>query len=110
MKGPTLSVEESIRLEAYLLSERAGHPHGLEKTFWVQAEAIVHGHTAVVVPSVLKKAAKAPISKAAPKKKAAAKAVKPKKTSVPPAPTDLLVLTPEGPSAAKISKRQKVNG
>ena len=34
--------ETLIRLEAYLLSERAGHPAGMDAIFWKQAEAIVH--------------------------------------------------------------------
>ena len=33
--------ETLIRLEAYLLSERAGHPPGMDAIFWKQAEALV---------------------------------------------------------------------
>jgi hypothetical protein len=38
-KGKT--VEESIRIQAYLLSEREGHPAGMEGFFWRQAQALV---------------------------------------------------------------------
>lgn len=48
MKTDASNIHEHIRLEAYLLSEQAGHPTGMDETFWVQAEAIVHGRTAVV--------------------------------------------------------------
>ena len=48
MKTDALDIHEHIRLEAFLLSEQAGHPTGMDETFWVQAEAIVHGRTAVV--------------------------------------------------------------
>lgn len=94
MKGPSLTVEESVRLEAYLLSERAGHPHGMDAVFWTQAEAIVHGRTAAIAPSVVAKPAKAPARKTAAKK--------------PPAPAakveDQLPLVPEVPKAAKTVK------
>jgi hypothetical protein len=33
--------EEAIRIEAYLLSEKAGHPAGMEDYFWQEAELIV---------------------------------------------------------------------
>ena len=33
--------ETLIRLEAYLLSERAGHPAGMDAIFWKQAETLV---------------------------------------------------------------------
>ena len=33
--------EEAIRIEAYLLSEKAGHPAGMESYFWQEAELIV---------------------------------------------------------------------
>lgn len=48
MNNDTLSLHEHISLEAFLLSEQAGHPAGMDETFWTQAEAIVHGRTAVV--------------------------------------------------------------
>ena len=105
MKGHALSVEEIIRLEAYLLSERSGHPHGLEKTFWVQAEAIVHGRTAAVAPSVLKTAAEAPAAKAAPKKKTAVKAVRSADRPTATLKADQLLLTTEASSTSKPIKR-----
>ncbi len=48
MKNDAPSIHEHIRLEAFLLSEQAGHPTGMDETFWMQAEDIVHGRTAVV--------------------------------------------------------------
>ena len=41
MKNKTQSLQETIRAQAYLLSEKAGHPPGLEDFFWFQAEAMV---------------------------------------------------------------------
>ena len=84
MKKDALSIHEHIRLEAFLLSEKAGHPAGMDQTFWVQAEAIVHGRTAVVAgagkstkakakPSAAAKAAKKPSAPAAAKKNLPAK-------------------------------------
>ncbi len=49
MKKEAQSLNEYIRLEAYLLSEKAGHPSGMDEFFWAQAEEIVHGRIAVVV-------------------------------------------------------------
>jgi len=43
MKSNGHKVQESIRIEAYLLSEKAGHPSGMEDVFWVEAESIVRG-------------------------------------------------------------------
>lgn len=79
------TIQERIQLEAFLLSERAGHPVGMDKFFWMQAEAMVHGRAAIVVPAGKAKAAKKPTAKrkpAAPKAEAAPKvkpATKPKK-------------------------------
>ena len=71
------TIQEHIQLEAYLLSERAGHPTGMDKFFWMQAEAIVHGRTAVVAPAGKAKPKKpAAKSKPAAKPKAAAKSPK----------------------------------
>ena len=58
MKGKKLTVDESIRIEAYLLSEKAGHPSGREHYFWKEAEAIVHARTKAVSVAVKKAAAK----------------------------------------------------
>lgn len=41
MKKNTPALEETIRATAYLLSEQAGHPAGMEEFFWLQAEALV---------------------------------------------------------------------
>lgn len=100
MKGNSLSVEESIRLEAYLLSEKAGHPPDMDTMFWAQAEQIVHGRIAAVAPSGVTKFVKAP---AAPlpadevpvRKPAARKRAK----SAAPVPEDKqLLLAPETPA------------
>ncbi len=48
MKKQAQSLHDHISLEAFLLSEQAGHPTGMDKTFWEQAEAIVQGRAAVV--------------------------------------------------------------
>lgn len=98
MKGTSQNLEEAIRIEAYLLSEKAGHPAHLEKSFWVQAEAIVHGRIAVMAPTgkaaVVK--AKAPAASKATKPKAVAKA-----KAAPAAVTAPLPLTGEDLAPAK---------
>lgn len=43
MKKDTQALQESIRAQAYLLSEQAGHPPGKDKYFWFQAEAMILG-------------------------------------------------------------------
>ena len=74
------TIQDYIQLEAFLLSERAGHPTGMDKIFWMQAEAIVHGRTAVVAPAgkPAKTAKKPAAKKTAPKFEAAASATQPK--------------------------------
>ncbi len=62
MKNNGLTREESIRLEAYLLSEKAGHPTGMEQFFWMQAEALVQKRSTTAMP-VAKRAAAAPKSR-----------------------------------------------
>ncbi len=96
-----LTREESIRLEAYLLSEKAGHPTGMERYFWMQAEAIVQKRSTSALPeekpapAAPKSRAKKPVAAtakpkaaAAPKvtKAATAKAVKPAAPETPAAP------------------------
>ena len=76
MKGKGQTVEESIRIEAYLLSEKAGHPSGMHHYFWEQAQAIVHTRTMAVAGAVKKAAVKAKAKPAA--KPVAAKQTKPK--------------------------------
>ena len=41
MKSKVETADEAIRIEAYLLSEKAGHPAGMEAYFWQEAELIV---------------------------------------------------------------------
>lgn len=41
MKGNGQNIHELTRIEAYLLSEKAGHPSHMNDYFWAQAEAIV---------------------------------------------------------------------
>ena len=79
MKGKAQDTYELTRIEAYLLSEKAGHPSHMNDYFWTQAEAIVRQRTAVVDVAVKavgkKKTAKAAATtkaKLAAKPKAAA--------------------------------------
>ncbi len=62
MKGKDKHTSESIRIEAYLLSEKAGHPAGMDHYFWTQAEAIVSAR-AVAVSVAVKAAAVKPAAK-----------------------------------------------
>ena len=41
MKRDPQTLQDSIRNEAYLLSEKAGHPPGMADIFWLKAEAMV---------------------------------------------------------------------
>jgi hypothetical protein len=43
MKNKTQTLDDSIRAEAYLLSEKSGHPPGMSEFFWFKAEALVLG-------------------------------------------------------------------
>ncbi len=96
MKGTGHTVEELIRLEAYLLSEKAGHPAHMERKFWVQAEAIVKERLAAKAPKkAVGKTAKAPAAAIVPAKKPAPKVVPAKK------PVARLLPTPEAPAVAK---------
>ena len=71
MKGKGKTINESIRIEAYLLSEKAGHPAGMEHYFWTQAEAIVHAR-ATAVSKAVKAAASKPVAGRKTKPKVAA--------------------------------------
>jgi hypothetical protein len=65
------NAEEMIRIEAYLLSEKAGHPAGMEAYFWQEAELIVAGRSGEKPAPRKRLAAKAkPKALAAPAKKA----------------------------------------
>ena len=83
------SSDEAIRIEAYLLSEKAGHPRGREQTFWKQAEAIVHSR----LTSKITKEKPAAKSKPFPVKGASSAKAQPLKK----------------PVAAKVPKKAKVN-
>ncbi len=48
MKGNGPDIHELTRIEAYLLSEKAGHPSHMHDYFWTQAEAIVRQRVAIV--------------------------------------------------------------
>ena len=61
--------EEAIRLEAYLLSEKAGHPAGMESVFWAHAEALLNRRPAKSAPK--RKAASKPAKAKRPAKKKA---------------------------------------
>lgn len=59
-------LEATIRAQAYLLSEQAGHPAGMDKFFWFQAEQMVLGRNGASgnASAALKKAPrKAPVNK-----------------------------------------------
>jgi len=73
MKGKVQTVDEAIRIEAYLLSEKAGHPSGMEHYFWEQALAIVQARKTAVAGAVKQVAKKKTAAKAPVKLKAAAK-------------------------------------
>jgi hypothetical protein len=45
MKSSGQTPEEAVRIEAFILSEKAGHPAGMETYFWREAELIVAGRT-----------------------------------------------------------------
>ncbi len=52
MKGNGYDIQELTRIEAYLLSEKAGHPSHMHDYFWTQAEAIVRQRAAIVYVAV----------------------------------------------------------
>lgn len=70
MKSTGKSLEESIRIEAYLLSEKAGHPGGMDAYFWSEAELIVAGRGAEKPAAPKRLAAKGKPSAEAKAKKA----------------------------------------
>ena len=51
MKSDGQTSEEAIRIEAFILSEKAGHPAGMEAYFWQEAELIVAGRTDKPAPA-----------------------------------------------------------
>ncbi len=75
MKKNANSSNEVIRIEAYLLSENAGHPHGMEAVFWAEGEAIVQRRR---TPQA---APKTTAGKKAPANKKTATGIAPAKTS-----------------------------
>jgi hypothetical protein len=68
MKSSGSKADEFIRIEAYLLSEKAGHPAGMETYFWQEAELIVAGRSEKAAPKRL--AAKGKPKAAEPAKRA----------------------------------------
>jgi hypothetical protein len=78
MKRDGQTPEEAIRVEAYLLSEKAGHPVGMEAYFWQEAELIVAGRNEKPVPAKRLAAKGKPKAGAAAKSAAGAKAPKKK--------------------------------
>ena len=76
MKNPGSKADELIRIEAYILSEKAGHPAGMEAYFWQEAELLVASRSEKSAPKRLaakgkaKVVAPAPVAKKAKKKKA----------------------------------------
>ena len=88
MKGTANNLDELTRLEAYLLSEKAGHPSHMHDYFWTQAEAMVRQRVAIVPIAV--------------KKPAVSASKKPVATPAKPGKTAPAVTGPGGkPSAAK---------
>lgn len=114
MKGKTKTIGEAIRIEAYLLSEKAGHPAGMEHYFWTQAEGIVHAR-ATAVSVAVKAAAVTPAAKRATKPKAAAKPVaetKPKVVVKPEAVVaePVVAVKPKIEAKPKTVKKPALNG
>jgi hypothetical protein len=73
MKSNGQTADEAVRIEAYLLSEKAGHPAGMESFFWTEAEVIVAARTEKPAPPkrlAAKAKPKAAAAQKAPKKKA----------------------------------------
>ena len=60
MKGNGKSIHELTSIEAYLLSEKAGHPSHMHDYFWAQAEAIVRQRAAIVDVAIKASGKKAP--------------------------------------------------
>jgi hypothetical protein len=63
MKDPGSKANESIRIEAYLLSEKAGHPAGMEAYFWQEAELLVASRSEKSAPKRLAAKGKAKAAK-----------------------------------------------
>ena len=93
MKGKGQNIHELTRVEAFLLSEKAGHPSHMHDYFWAQAEAIVRQRAAIVDIAV----------KASAKKKTAGKtvAVAKKKPAAKPLPQPSSEPAPAAPKAKK---------
>ncbi len=103
MRSNGKNIEELTRIEAYLLSEKAGHPSHLHNYFWTQAEAIVRQRAAVVevaVKATAKAAAKSAKAKPATLKTPAAK--------TPGKKPDPQLLLGEKPTPAKIQAKKIV--
>ena len=81
MKGNGQDIHELTRVEAFLLSEKAGHPSHMHDYFWAQAEAIVRQRAAIVAVAVKAAGKKTPAKKAS-----AAKPKKPVEPELPLAP------------------------
>ena len=79
MKSNGLTTDEAIRIEAYLLSEKSGHPAGMEAYFWQEAELIVASRAEKPVPPKRLAAKAKPKSAVAAKAMAAAKKAPKKK-------------------------------
>lgn len=60
MKGKGQTIHELTRVEAYLLSEKAGHPSHMHDFFWSQAEGIVRQRLTIVETAVKASREKAP--------------------------------------------------
>ena len=95
MKGNGQNINELTRIEAFLLSEKAGHPSHMHDYFWTQAEAIVRQRAAIVDIAV--KAAGKKVTKAGKPTKAKLTAAKAKKP-VEPTPA---ARTPKKPAVMK---------
>ena len=108
MKGKAQTVDEAIRIEAYLLSEKAGHPAGMEAYFWEQAQVIVQARTTAVAVAVKKATAKKP-SVAKAKLKATPAKAKPaavKKESKPKAAAKATQLSLDGSAPASPARKR----
>ena len=86
MKSKKHALEEAIRIEAYVLSEKAGHPAGMEHAFWVQAEAAILAKSSGAAGK--RPSRKMAVKKAKPKKPAL-KMTLPKKIAAKPEPAKI---------------------
>ena len=110
--------EEAIRIEAFILSEQAGHPSGRDHLFWQEAEAIIHkrlaaglvkparGGKAAAVSTGKKPEAPVPNKRKSATTKAPSKAAKPVVAEQPELPVTIISEAATAPVAKRpLAKR-----